>query len=94
MNNISVGDNVNADDQFHDVIQEGVAHGGVEARKAIATYGYLHDELKDDPSEEVRECVAHESTNTSILHYLSADSSEKVKIAAMLNPMHGQGTLF
>lgn len=94
MNNISVGDNVNADDQFHDVIQAGIAHGGVEARKAIATYGYLHDELKDDPSEEVRECVAHESTNTSILHYLSADSSEKVRVTSMFNPHHGQGALF
>lgn len=94
MNNISVGDNVNADDQFYDVIQAGVACGGVEARKAIATYGYLHDELKDDPSEEVRECVAHESTNTSILHYLSADSSEKVRVTSMFNPHHGQGALF
>lgn len=81
-------------DEFHELLDMNMETGGVESRRVIASLGYLHDDLKDDPDESVRECVANESTDVPILHYLSADPSERVRVAAMLNPAHGQGTLF
>lgn len=82
------------DDSVNEFLSDAMSKGDVDTKRALASSGYFHDTLKDYCNEDVRLCVAQCSKDMPTLHYLSADPSEKVRVTAMLNPHHGQGTLF